>query len=183
MDTFLALLSLLSLVGAAVVTAIIVVPSLRPWLRDVAEVALPLATLVAVVATAGSLWMSEVRDYVPCEFCWYQRIAMYPLTVILGVAALRRNREVIYTAVPIAVVGAGLSIYHYQLQLFPDQGSSCSAFAPCSGKWIEELGFVTIPFMALAGFLLIAALVTADHLAGRTESAAADSPAKTLETT
>lgn len=165
METFFALLALASLVGAAAVVAVSTVPALREWLPDVGAVALPLAFAVAVVSTAGSLYFSEVRHFIPCEFCWYQRIAMYPLTVVLGVALLRRRHDVLYTALPLAGVGAGLSIYHYQLQLFPEQGSSCSALVPCTGKWVEEFGFVTIPLMALAGFVIIAALVVADHLA------------------
>jgi disulfide bond formation protein DsbB len=167
MDAFLALLALASLLGAAAVIAVIVVPSLRGWLPDVGAAAVPLATLVAVAATVGSLYLSEVRDFVPCEFCWYQRIAMYPLGVVLGVAAIRRRHDVIFTALPLAAVGAGLSTYHYQLQLFPEQGSSCSAVTPCTGKWVEEFGFVTIPFMALAGFVFVGALVIADHIHAR----------------
>lgn len=125
--------------------------------------AIPLAWLVAVGATLGSLWYSEVKDFVPCEFCWYQRIAMYPLAVVLARVPWFGDHRPARYLLPLPVIGAGLSIYHYQLQLFPEQSSSCSAFAPCTGKWVEVWGFVTIPLLALAAFVLIGLLL---HIAG-----------------
>ncbi|MDA0352536.1 MAG: disulfide oxidoreductase [Chloroflexi bacterium] len=117
-----------------------------------------LAFLVAAVAMASSLYYSEVVGFVPCEFCWYQRIAMYPLVVVLAVAAVIRDDRVFRYVLPIAVIGSLLSIYHYQLQLFPDQASSCSTGVPCHARYVEEFGFVSIPLMALCGFIAIIAL-------------------------
>ncbi len=155
MATFFALI----LVGGigAVAIALVAGPASRAAL---ASFGLPLAALVASAATAGSLYFSEVADFVPCEMCWYQRIAMYPLAAILTIAAWRRDRQVAFYVLPVAAVGAGLSIYHVQLQLFPDQGSSCSLSAPCTAKWVEALGFATIPVMALMSFALVVALTT-----------------------
>jgi disulfide bond formation protein DsbB len=127
----------------------------RLWDRT-SEVALPLAAVVAVVATLGSLYESEVAGFVPCALCWYQRIAMYPMALILPIAALRGDRRVRVYALPIAVFGALISTYHYQLEWFPEQGSpACTLEAPCTVVWVRELGFVSIPFMALCGFLAI----------------------------
>jgi disulfide bond formation protein DsbB len=120
------------------------------------------AWLVAVAATAGSLYYSEIAGYAPCEFCWYQRIAMYPLALILGIAAFRRDTGVRRYALPLVGVGAALSTYHYLMQHFPDLSvSSCSASAPCTAAWVWEFGFVSIPFMALACFATIAWLLVA----------------------
>ncbi|HJR98650.1 MAG TPA: disulfide bond formation protein B [Actinomycetota bacterium] len=122
--------------------------------------ALWLAFLVALTATLGSLYLSEVAHFVPCELCWYQRIAMYPLAPILFVAAYRRDPGVWRYVVPVAAIGAAISIYHYQLERFPEQASaSCSPDAPCTVVWIWRFHFISIPFMALSAFALIGALV------------------------
>lgn len=122
--------------------------------------ALGLAWVVALVATLGSLYLSEIAQYPPCTLCWLQRIAMYPLVVILGIAALREDRAVRWYALPLAGIGAAIALYHTLLQRFPGlQGAtSCSADAPCNVMWVREFGFVSIPVMALGAFLLIAAL-------------------------
>jgi disulfide bond formation protein DsbB len=123
--------------------------------------ALGLAWIVALVASLGSLYLSEIAHYEPCTLCWLQRIAMYPLVAILGVGMLQGGRMVRWYALPLAGIGAGIAAYHALLQRVPGlQGAtSCSAEAPCNFMWVREFGFVSIPVMALAGFLLIAALL------------------------
>ncbi|MCB2223081.1 MAG: disulfide bond formation protein B [Actinobacteria bacterium] len=124
---------------------------------------------MALVAMAGSLTYSEVAHYAPCEFCWYQRIAMYPLALTLGIAAVRRDRGHWRYSLPVVAIGAALSTYHYLMQQFPDlSAGSCSAATPCTAAWVWEFGFVSIPLMALACFAAIAALVTIGraHAAG-----------------
>jgi disulfide bond formation protein DsbB len=144
------------LLGAAVGTAM---AASRPSTRSaLTEAALPLAAAVAVGATAGSLYFSESAGFVPCELCWFQRIAMYPMSVILVLAALRRDRSVLPYALALSVIGLGISAYHIQLQLFPDQGSFCDATNPCTGRWVEAFGWMTIPQMAGLSFALIASL-------------------------
>lgn len=128
--------------------------------NDVADASLALASLVAVGATVGSLYFSEVENFVPCELCWFQRIAMYPLAVILPIAALRRDDGIRPYAIAVAGIGALISMYHIQLQLFPDQGSSCAADAPCTLKYLDIFGFVSIPWLALGSFTLILLLTT-----------------------
>ena len=129
--------------------------------REFRSTAMLLASLVAVGATLGSLYFSETREFLPCEWCWYQRIAMYPLAVILPMATFRRDRRIIPYALVLSLAGAGLSIYHYQLQAFPGQGSSCSLNASCTYRWIEVFGFVSIPMLALGSFVLISILLLA----------------------
>ncbi len=115
-----------------------------------------LMLLVAATATGSSLYYSEVVGFLPCEFCWFQRVIMYPLAVLLLTSAITRSRLGAQFVLVLALIGLGLSIYHYQLQMFPSQGEVCTGSAvPCSGKYINEFGFVTIPFMAGCGFLTI----------------------------
>jgi hypothetical protein len=155
----LAILALVA-VAIAVATAVALLTRRVPaWLRD--EVALPLATAIALVATAGSLYLSEVAGYVPCLLCWYQRIAMYPLVIVVGVAAWRRDAQVWRTAVPIATIGAAVSVWHLAIERNPGLGGACDPQAPCSLLWVNEFGFLTLPTMALIGFVAIALLTLA----------------------
>lgn len=131
-------------------------PPLRGWL---APRSLAVAALVAVAATAGSLYFSEVAGFEPCRFCWYQRIAMYPLALLLPLAAFKNDAGIRSYAVPLAAIGALLSAYHVRLQVFPDDGGSCDLDNPCSGRWIDALGFLTIPMLAGLSFLLIIGLL------------------------
>ena len=93
-----------------------------------------IAFLVAATSTAGSLYFSEVADFVPCHLCWYQRIAMYPLSLLLVIAAARRDRAVRWYVGPLAGVGALISTYHYLVEWFPSlEGSSvCAVSVPCT---------------------------------------------------
>ncbi len=119
-----------------------------------------LSWAIATLATLGSLFYSEVSGFVPCTLCWYERIAMYPLVLILGIGILKKNKEIWIYGLPFSLIGLLISIYHYQLQIFPNQKSvSCTTEASCSGSWIMEFGFVTMPFMALSTFLLISVLL------------------------
>jgi disulfide bond formation protein DsbB len=122
--------------------------------------ALLAAFVVATLATIGSLYFSEVAHFEPCRLCWYQRIAMYPLVVILGIAAWRRDVRVRRYAVPVAVIGALIATYHYALEWLPwlDSGV-CSATTPCTIVWFREFGFISLPYLALSAFLLIVTLL------------------------
>jgi disulfide bond formation protein DsbB len=124
-----------------------------------------LAWLVAAVATVGSLYYSEIADFVPCRLCWFQRICMYPLAAILLVGLLLRDHRVRWYAAPFVVVGAPIALYHWLVErgVFADS-DACSATVPCAVPWFEELGFVTLAFMALSGFLLIGTLLVVDAI-------------------
>lgn len=118
------------------------------------------AFVVAGLAMAGSLYFSEFAHFEPCKLCWYQRIAMYPLVLILGIAARHGDVRVRRYAAPLAVIGAILSTYHYLLEWFPSLDSGvCSATTPCTVIWFRQIGFVTMPYLALSAFLLILALL------------------------
>jgi disulfide bond formation protein DsbB len=126
------------------------------------ETGLWLAWLVALTATLGSLYYSEVAHFDPCKLCWYQRIGIYPLAVVLLLAALRRDRAIRFYAIPVATISAVISTYHYQLERFPDQTSlSCGLEDPCTVVWVWRFHYISIPMMALSAALLIIALLWA----------------------
>jgi disulfide bond formation protein DsbB len=127
-------------------------PRLEALRDDVGRAALPLAWVVAVVTTLGSLYYSNVQGYEPCTLCWYQRICIYPWSVVLGIAAWRRDAAVRLYAIPVLAVGALIAAYHSWIQAFPPEGGTafCTLSAPCTERYVWELGFVSLPFMALS---------------------------------
>jgi disulfide bond formation protein DsbB len=130
------------------------------------------AFLVAAIATGGSLFFSEVAGFVPCELCWYQRICMYPLSIVTLLAALAQDQRVARYLLPLPIVGAGVSIYHLLVENgVVGQSSACLVSAPggCATKWIDEFGYVTIPTLALTGFLLLIAFLSFAAVGGDAE--------------
>ena len=129
--------------------------------RDVNDASTWLAFLVAATATLGSLYFSEVAHFVPCRFCWFQRIAMYPLSVILLVGAIRRDPAVKWYAGPLAAIGALIAAYHTLIEWRPELDTgACELFGPsCTDVWFKEFGFVTLATMSLVGFLTILLLM------------------------
>ncbi|MCL1592870.1 MAG: disulfide oxidoreductase [Actinomycetia bacterium] len=127
-----------------------------------------LAGGIALASTLGSLYLSEIVHLIPCKFCWYQRIAMYPIALILLLAAARKDAKARLYAVSLAVIGAGIAGWHRLIQSYPslESGSCAATGPPCSAPYIKEFGFVTIPYMALSAFLLIIVLMWADRLNG-----------------
>lgn len=131
----------------------------KRWKKRLQVVNKPLllAWITAIIAMAGSLFFSEQMGFIPCTLCWYSRILMYPLVLLLGIA-FYRNDEGIYTyALPLSVIGIIVSSYHYALQKIPslNEFSVCSSGVPCSGQYINWFGFVTIPFLALIAYITI----------------------------
>ena len=158
-NNFFAILTLVALLGAVGLFVYRVVKG--PEAATLLGIkAVWLAWVVALVATVGSLMYSELFHYVPCRLCWFQRIAMYPLAIILLVGAIRREAAVKFYAVPVALIGLVISIYHNVVQFFPSlEGGSCDPLNPCSARSIEMFGFMDLPFMAGAGFIVIAVLL------------------------
>ena len=129
--------------------------SLMP--RELNRILLYVAWIVALVATVGSLFFSEVMQLPPCVLCWYQRIAMYPLVLVLGVGILTRDARVKLYALPIVLVGLAVAIYHNLLYygILPESVAPCVEGISCTSRQIEWLGFITIPLMALTAFVAI----------------------------
>jgi len=134
----------------------------------VAPSALTLAFVVAAVCVAGSLYFSEVAHFPPCHLCWLQRFCMYPLVPILGLAAWRQPRGLRPLAAVLASIGAVIATYHVLLERNPQWESSvCDPKNPCTLIWVERLGYLTIPTMALSGFLLILTLLAVSRAGDR----------------
>ena len=116
------------------------------------------AWVIALVAMAGSLFFSDVMDLPPCVLCWYQRIALYPLVVIIGIGILTEDVRWKVYALPLTLIGLGISIYHNLLYygILPESVSPCVEGISCTSRQIELFGFITIPLMALAAFISIA---------------------------
>lgn len=155
--------------GAGVLALVALAVSSRPswagagWahgyvamLRDVAPWA------IAAVSTGtmlGSLYFSEVAGFAPCELCWYQRIAVYPVAIMSWVALVRREKVLAPYVIALSLAGLCVSVYHYLLEWFPELKSSvCSVDVPCTTVWFRELGFVTLAFMAGSAFVFLIAV-------------------------
>lgn len=158
-STIVALLSLVALLSAAGLLAFRLIrgPEAAALLGTKA---IWFAWMVAFVATIGSLVYSEIIHFPPCRLCWFQRIAMYPMAIVLLVGAVRRDFAVKYYALPLALIGLGISVYHYVLQRVPTlESGACDPSNPCSAIFVDIFGFISIPFMAGAGFIVIAVLL------------------------
>jgi disulfide bond formation protein DsbB len=115
---------------------------------------------IALAATAGSLFVSEVLKYVPCVLCWYQRILVYPMVLLVPVGVMRRDINLPYYLLPLSLLGSAIALYHSLLQwgVIPEAVAPCVNGVSCAEVQIELAGFITLPFMSLAAFLMITAL-------------------------
>ena len=114
--------------------------------------------IIATGSTLGSLYHSEIVQLPPCDLCWLQRVFMYPLSIILLVALVRKSKDVFYYVLPLSAVGGAVALYHYFLQFSPNPEAPCSAVGlsvSCTQRYITHFGYITIPFMALTSFALI----------------------------
>ncbi|HEX3087647.1 MAG TPA: disulfide bond formation protein B [Ilumatobacteraceae bacterium] len=163
MERFFALLAVASATLALVIAGARFLAVGARFLDSISPIRVWLAWLIAAVATAGSLYFSENAHLVPCKLCWFQRIAMYPLALLLLIAAVRRDSGIRYYAVPMAAIGAATSAYHYLIEWRPSlSAGSCDAAAPCTVAWFRQFGFMSLPLMAFCGFVAIVALLTLD---------------------
>lgn len=116
------------------------------------------AFVVALTATLGSLFYSEIAGYTPCKLCWFERIFMYPQVVILGMAVWKKDKNIIDYSMVLLIVGAFIAGYHYLMQVGFISALPCSALgysASCSQRFVMQYGYITIPMMALTAFILI----------------------------
>jgi disulfide bond formation protein DsbB len=118
-----------------------------------------IALLVAWVATCGSLFMSEVLLWQPCVLCWYQRILMYPLSILVAVGILRRDQKLHLYILPLSLFGAAIGIYHYAItkNLLPPP--PCTSGIPCTTGYLNWFGFINVPFLSLTAFIIISLMM------------------------
>lgn len=155
LELFASLLALVAL-GGCIVYASVLRWKPNELVQEVRKLGLWLAWLVATVAMVGSLYFSEIAHFAPCQLCWYQRISMYSLAGVLFVAALRRDRSAKWYCLPMLIAGTGVSAYHYFIEWKPAFGENmCSVGPACTDIWFRRMGFVTLAFMALCGFMAI----------------------------
>lgn len=163
LELFSALLAVLALAGSiGVLTSRFVGGAAgRSLIAGLAPLGLWIPALVTTVSMLGSLYFSESVGYRPCVLCWYQRIAMYSLAIVLIIAAVRRDRGIRPYALVLAGIGTVISGYHWLLERWPsiDTGS-CSADAPCSVPYFEVFGFVSLAFMAFCAFITVIIFLT-----------------------
>lgn len=129
-----------------------------------------LAWIQSIVATLGSLYFSEIAKFPPCVLCWYQRIAMYPLTVLLAVGLIRRDKNTPYYVLPIAIIGWLISAYHNLLyyKILPEAMVPCVAGVSCTTRFFAWFGFITIPLLSFTAlsvviFCMVMALKATAH--------------------
>jgi disulfide bond formation protein DsbB len=116
-----------------------------------------LAWFQALIATAGSLYFSEVLKYPPCVLCWYQRIAVYPLVIFLAVGIARKSRDIAFYVLPLTLLGWLISLYHNLLyyKVLPESAAPCLAGVSCTTRFIEYFGFITIPLLSFLALTFI----------------------------
>lgn len=126
------------------------------YAQRIAQISRFIALSAAWVATCGSLFFSEALGWIPCSLCWYQRILMYPISILIAVGLIRRDPALHTYVLPFSMGGAVVALYHYLIQktdwLPPPL---CSVGVPCTVDYINWLGFITIPFLALTAFVII----------------------------
>ncbi len=126
------------------------------------------AWLIATVSTLGALFFGEVMGYPPCVLCWYQRIAMFPLVLVLAAGLFPFDPRVVRYALPLALAGLGLALFHLALTAgwIPENIRPCQQGVPCSDTQVVWFGFVTIPLLSALSFSFIAGLLLTTHLKG-----------------
>jgi disulfide bond formation protein DsbB len=119
------------------------------------------AWLVAAVATGGSLFFSSVMGFAPCVLCWYQRILLFPLVVILAVGLFPLDRGVVRYALPLAGIGWLVAGYHNLVHagIVPENLSPCSQGVSCTEEYIRLFGIFSIPLLSLLTFTLLVGLL------------------------
>ncbi len=112
---------------------------------------------VSLAAMLGSLYFSNILKLPPCLLCWYQRIAMYPLVLLLGIAIVRKDWGIWRYALPLSVVGLLISVYHNLLyyNILPESAAPCTLGVSCTTEQLLWLGFLTIPLMSLISFIIV----------------------------
>ncbi len=128
---------------------------LDSFIKFFTQNAITFAFIVALVAMIGSLFFSEIAHFVPCKLCWYQRICMYPQVLLLGIATVKNDIKVKMYALPLAIIGLVIAIYHYALQMSPLPLPCTDEVASCAAKQAAHFGYITIPLMSLTAFVLI----------------------------
>jgi len=120
-----------------------------------------LCWLLVSISAMGSLFFSHVMEFAPCVLCWYQRICLFPLVIILAVGLFPFDKSVVKYALPLAIAGWLTAVYHNLLyaKIIPASMQPCSQGVSCTEEYIDLFGFLTIPILALLSFSIIIAIL------------------------
>lgn len=169
-------LALLTVIGQIfVLFSILCLINLKPFnsiRKFLGRFNVEIAFIVALTATLGSLFFSEVLQWTPCELCWFQRIFMYPQVIILGIALIKKDRHIKYYSLGLSIVGIIISTYHNYIQRFNIPTSCSFGDASCLTQYTLKFGYITIPLMAFTAFAMIIVLFTVYERKGSAEKQA-----------
>lgn len=169
------ILSSLTAIGQVIIGLVIVSLIIRneKLTRILGKNAVLFSFIVALIATLGSLFYSEIAGFEPCKLCWFQRIFMYPQVMLLGIALWKKNGMLaIYNSVTLSIIGAVIAGYHYLLQIGVAPELPCAAVgysSACSQRFVMNFDYITIPLMAFTAFALIFILFLIKKLNGQVE--------------
>lgn len=149
---FFALLSAVAFCLALSAAGVLVTGTKGAFFQALHPAAVLLAAAIGLTATVGSLYLSEVLRYRPCTLCWVQRFFMYSAAFVLVVAVVRRERLWSVVAGLLALLGLPVALFHRYEQYVGANSALCDADNPCSARWVNEFGFVTVPTMAAVAF-------------------------------
>ena len=123
--------------------------------------ALYFAWLLALIASLTSLYFSDIKNLEPCHLCWYQRICLFPLVIILGIATFKGYNKIAIYTLPLTIIGFFFALFQIAMQEIPgfEPISICGAGPSCTEKVDIGLGPVTIPMLSAGGFLLLCILL------------------------
>ena len=125
--------------------------------RFIKDYAIYLAWVIALIGLFCSLFFGEILHHEPCRLCWYQRVCLFPLVILLGIAAYREDSRIIIYALPLTILGAFLAFYQLLGTFVPSLSSPklCGSEVDCSENMVELFGFLSFPLVSFIGFLLI----------------------------
>lgn len=132
-------------------------------LKIIKKYGIGFAFIIALVATLGSLYYSEIAKFAPCKLCWFQRIFMYPQIILLGLAWWKQDFNIKKYSMTLAIIGSAFALYHSYIQQFPnakDTFCAIGGLTGCSTRFIYEFGYITMPLMSLTAFLMIIFFLT-----------------------
>lgn len=117
--------------------------------------------LLVSLSTTGSIFFSSVMEFAPCVLCWYQRICLFPLVLILGTGLIAFDKNVVKYSLPLAIAGWLIALYHTLLYsgIIPESIQPCSQGVSCTEEYIDLFGFITIPMLSLLSFSTIITLL------------------------
>lgn len=161
-NQFLAIVTILGQFFAVVLLVAILFPKItvvKPIREFIGQNGIAVVFLVSLTAMLGSLFYSEIARYTPCVLCWYQRILMYPLVLITGIALLKKYTvEVVHYVFWMSLFGFGIAAWHYMGQIGAISSLPCSAVGysqSCAERFVMQFGYITIPLMAATAFAMI----------------------------